>query len=196
MVSAAKHQEWHWTEKSSEAFAHRLGFDFIAQIEKRMEALSISQIQLAGKLKISEGAVSKLLNNPQNLTLRTIAKYSRALGIKAAIVAYDDGDSQNKAGPIDAEVFTTCWERAGKPHDVWALNATQSRQTATTDVVFFHGIHGGLGLTGANWASNNSWTNPRPVRHVFREVLMVHGNETLLPFCSPTFDTTGERSNA
>ena len=42
-------QEPHWTEDSSDAFAHRLAFDFIAQIEKRMETVRISQAELARK---------------------------------------------------------------------------------------------------------------------------------------------------
>jgi transcriptional regulator with XRE-family HTH domain len=131
--------EQHWTEDSSDAFAHRLAFDFIAQIEKRMEALPISQIELARKLKITEGAVSKFLNNPQNLTLRTIAKYSRALGIKAAIVAYDDGDVENSHGPIASEMFTACWERVGRPHDLWALAAKEMHQHASTVDCFVWG---------------------------------------------------------
>lgn len=113
----------HWTASGNEAFAQRLAFDFIAQVEKRMAALSMSQSDLANQLQVSEGAVSKLLNNPQNLTLRTVAKYSRALGIKASIVAYNDSDPNNELGPISAEVFTTCWERAGRPRDHWDLTA-------------------------------------------------------------------------
>ncbi|SPF52212.1 hypothetical protein SBA4_4930003 [Candidatus Sulfopaludibacter sp. SbA4] len=140
--------EQHWTEANSEAFAHRMAFDFIAQIEKKMGSLPISQIELARRLKVSEGAVSKLLNNPQNLTLRTIAKYSRALGIKAAIVAYDDGDPQNTKGPITSEIFTTCWEQAGRPRDVWALDAMRMHQSVTTGVICIGDIP--FGPTGGN----------------------------------------------
>jgi len=86
-----------------------MAFDFVAQVEKRMEALPISQSELASRLGVSEGAVSKLLNNPQNLTLRTVAKYSRALGLNASIVAYDNRDQADSSGPILSEVFTTCW---------------------------------------------------------------------------------------
>jgi transcriptional regulator with XRE-family HTH domain len=123
----------HWTEENADAFAHRIAFDFIAQLEKKLETLPLSQKELARKLAVSEGAVSKVLNNPQNLTLKTIVKYSRALGIKATIVAYDDNDPNNEKGIIASEVFATSWERAGKPRDVWALDVKQSQQLATSD---------------------------------------------------------------
>ena len=121
----------HWTAENDEAFTHKLAFDFIAQIEKRMESLPISQTELARKLGVSEGAVSHVLNNPQNLTLKTIAKYSRALGIKPAIIAYDDGDPKNEKGLIGSGIFSTCWERAGKPRDFWSLAAIPSPKLAT-----------------------------------------------------------------
>jgi len=129
-------QEQHWTGESADAFAHRIAFDFIAQVEKRMEAVKMSQAALAQKLGISEGAVSHVLNNPQNLTLKTIAKYSRALGLKAAVVAYDDGDHENENGPVNSEVFRICWERAGRPPDFWAIESCQTQQAATQSLVF------------------------------------------------------------
>ncbi|HYW43661.1 MAG TPA: helix-turn-helix transcriptional regulator [Bryobacteraceae bacterium] len=190
MVPAAEQQDQHWTEESSDAFAHRLAFDFIAQIEQRMDDHSISQSLLARKLKISEGAVSKLLNNPQNLTLRTIAKYSRALGIKAAIVAYDDGDSQNKAGPIASEVFTACWERSGRPHDAWDLDAAQSQHAATMTVALPYGIYYGAWATGSNC---DYWNSPWTVHHTVHGGLSTHGTF----FHSSTGCTTvGARADA
>ncbi len=86
-----------------------------------MKSAGVTQAKLANILGISEGAVSKMLNNPQNLTLKTIAKYSKALGIKAAIVAYDDGDPANSAGLVPSEIFAMCWEQFGRPRDVWSI---------------------------------------------------------------------------
>ncbi|SPE36121.1 hypothetical protein SBA6_510012 [Candidatus Sulfopaludibacter sp. SbA6] len=129
-------QESHWTEESTDAFAHRLAFDFIANVENRLAKLPMKQSELAQKLGVSEGAVSKLLNNPQNLTIRTIANYSRALGMKASIVSYDDGDAQNLDGPINSSVFTACWERAGRPKDLWALEASPVQNATTYNVAF------------------------------------------------------------
>jgi transcriptional regulator with XRE-family HTH domain len=99
----------------------RITFDFIAQLEKKMESDGISQAELAVALGVSESAVSRVLNDPPNLTLRTIVKYALAVGTKAALVAYDDADYNNTLGPVNSEVFSVCWERAGKPHDMWGV---------------------------------------------------------------------------
>ena len=120
-------KELHWTEEGAKAFAHSMAFGFIAQIEKKLEDLGLNQSELARRLAVSEGAVSKVLNNPQNLTLETIAKYARALQTKAAIVVYDDNDRTNRNGPVMPEIFSTCWERAGKPRDRWSLEAAPRR---------------------------------------------------------------------
>jgi transcriptional regulator with XRE-family HTH domain len=92
----------------------------------------MTQGALARKLGVSEGAVSHILNNPQNLTLKTVVAYARALGIKVSIVAYDDGDPHNERGPIDSEIFSACWENAGSPRNFWDL---KEAKTATTDSV-------------------------------------------------------------
>ncbi len=111
----------HWTAGSSKAFIHAIAFDFIAQLQERMEKLPLSQAELAQKLGVTEGAVSKVLNKPENLTMKTMVNYARATGMKVAIVAYDDGDEQNERGPINSEIFSICWKDAGKPRDFWSL---------------------------------------------------------------------------
>ena len=119
----------HWTSANTESFIHRIAFDFIAQLEKRMEALPFSQAKLAEKLKVSEGAVSQVLNNSRNPNLKTIVSYARALGMKVAIVAYDDSDPENERGPVNAEILNSCWEKAGRPRDVFDL---QEKKEAVT----------------------------------------------------------------
>jgi transcriptional regulator with XRE-family HTH domain len=111
----------HWTERSIDDFLYRIAADYITQIEKTMESKGIKQSDLARALGVSEGRVSQVLNNPGNLTLRKIAEYARALGKKVSVVSYDDGDSKNCNGPIHSDVFTLCWQRAGKPGDLFAL---------------------------------------------------------------------------
>lgn len=122
-----------WTAESADAFAHKLAFDFIAQLERLIEARRTSKTKLAKKLGVSQSAISHVLNNPQNLTLRTIAKYSQALGAKAAIVSYDDGDRENENGLINSQVFSACWVNAGKPRDVWDV---EENRIATTQRLF------------------------------------------------------------
>lgn len=109
--------EAHWTEGGVDDFVHRLSFDFITHLAKRLESGPLTRAQLAGRLGISKGRVSQILNNPSNLTLKKAITYARALGMKASLVAYDDHDPDNHNGPISSEIFTTCWEKAGKPAD-------------------------------------------------------------------------------
>lgn len=111
----------HWTEKSTENFLSRITFDFIAQLEQKMESIPLTQLELANKLNVTEGRVSQILNNPSNLTLKNIIKYARALGMKIAIVAYEDGDPDNTRGLVNSEIFSICWEKQGKPADFFSL---------------------------------------------------------------------------
>jgi len=116
----------HWTEGDVESFMYRIGSDFVRQLQQRMESgPGISQAELAGRLNVSEGRVSQILNNPGNLTLRKIVEYSRILGLKVSVVAYDDRDPTNKNGPINSEIFAACWEESGRPVDFFALRESQ-----------------------------------------------------------------------
>ena len=112
----------HWTERSVDDFLYRIAYDFARQIEKAMEESGTSQAKLAEALRVTEGRVSQVMNNPGNLTLRKVIEYARALGKKVSVVAYNDGDPQNLNGPINSEIFTTCWEKAGKPVDFFAFD--------------------------------------------------------------------------
>ncbi len=110
-----------WTAENIENFSSRIRFDFITQLEKKMESIPLTQVELAKKLGVTEGSVSQILNNPNNLTLKTIVKYACALGLKVSIVAYDDNDADNNRGLVNSEIFSICWEREGKPSDFFAL---------------------------------------------------------------------------
>jgi transcriptional regulator with XRE-family HTH domain len=126
----------HWTAESDDAFAHKLAFDFIAQIENQLELQEISRTSFAHRLGVTPGSVSQVLNNPQNLTIKTIAKYCQGLGQKAALIVYQTRkDSENNEGPISPEVFKTCWQRWGEPQDFWQLDESD-RTRATTRLIF------------------------------------------------------------
>ncbi len=112
----------HWTERSVEDFLYKIGWDFVAQIEKLIDSGETTQAALAEKLGVSRGRVSQVLSNPGNVTLKNIVRYARALGKKVSVVAYDDGDPDNHNGPVNSEIFLSCWERAGKPADFFSLN--------------------------------------------------------------------------
>src|SRR5260221_10820375 len=112
----------HWTETKIENFRYRITSDFLDQLIKKMKSESISQAQLAKKLNLSPGRVSQILNGEMNnFSLESIISYARALEMKVSLVAYEDDDPNNERGPIDAEIFATCWERQGKPIDFFEL---------------------------------------------------------------------------
>ncbi len=119
----------HWTERSTDDFLYKIGWDFVAQIERLIDSGETTQAALAEKLGVSKGRVSQVLNNPGNITLKNIVRYARALGKKVSIVAYDDGDPDNHKGPVNSEIFLTCWERAGGPADFFSLNDGSSYTT-------------------------------------------------------------------
>lgn len=124
----------HWTEKSIDDFVHRISFDFITQLIKRLESSPLSRGELANKLGVSKGRISQILNNPGNLTLRKAVEYARALGMKVSVMAYDDGDPDNVKGPISSEIFNICWENQSQPRDFeTALNSAALSDTVLTD---------------------------------------------------------------
>jgi len=100
-----------------------VAMDFLTELDRVMDEQGISQRDLAKRLGISEGRVSQVVNNPGNLTLRSVVEWARALEMKVALVAYDDGDRNNDRGPVFSGVFHECWKALGKPIDGWSLEA-------------------------------------------------------------------------
>jgi hypothetical protein len=131
----------HWTERSVASFVHRIAFDFVTQIQKRMVEIPIRNKDLAKTLQVTPSAVSQVLNSPGNLTIVNAVEYARSVGLKVALVAYDDGDPQNQNGPISSEVFEQCWKLQGAPVDFFDLakvtvptcRISLLHQTAATD---------------------------------------------------------------
>lgn len=128
----------HWTERSIKDYLFKVAADFITQLEEKMKLLGITQGNLAKRLSVSKGRISQIVNNPGNISLLTIIEYARTLGMKVAIVAYDDNDPKNKKGPINSEIFKICWEKYGKPHDFWAVqDRNKSADTNMTSSVIY-----------------------------------------------------------
>lgn len=78
------------TESSeTRAYEHALDIEFI--VHREMKRLGLSKSELANRMGISLQSLSKLLNSQPNMTLKTIAKFELALGIKIVpqiIVSY------------------------------------------------------------------------------------------------------------
>jgi predicted XRE-type DNA-binding protein len=161
----------HWTDRSTKDFVYRISSDFVLQIEKKMEEDRVNQATLAETLGVSDGRVSQVLRNPGNLTIRKMVEYARSLGMKIAIVAYEDDDPQNDNGPINSEIFNACWTKAGKPTDFFVLqqNAPVIRMTtniryATRRQIFDESQQTGDTqlLTGVTWQESKR-TTPNPL---------------------------------
>lgn len=123
----------HWTERSTRDFLYSIAADFIEQLQERMEALPMKQSELAKAAKVSKGYVSKMFKNPGNLSLETIVKFARIVGMKVSIVGYVDvNDPNNSRGPIGADVFRKTWENAERPADMWAFSALRMEKPNVT----------------------------------------------------------------
>lgn len=69
------------TESSEiRAYQHALDIEFI--VHREIKHLGLSKSDLAKRMGISLQSLSKLLNSQPNMTLKTIAKFELALGIK------------------------------------------------------------------------------------------------------------------
>jgi transcriptional regulator with XRE-family HTH domain len=113
----------HWTSATIDNFVFQIAADFTLQLEKKLEVGPITNKELAQRLKVSSGRVSQVLNSPSNFTLRSMAEYARALGMKVVVVAYEDSDPSNTRGPINSEIFQQCWKHMGSPADFFELSS-------------------------------------------------------------------------
>lgn len=114
----------HWTSRGTADFVYRIASDFVAQLEMKLESEGTTQKELADRLKLSVGRVSQVLNDPGNLTIKNTVRFAQALGMKVALVAYEDGDPTNACGPVSSEVFTASWKRVGRPRDLYQVSAS------------------------------------------------------------------------
>ena len=113
----------HWTQANASDFAYSISLDFFNQLEERIESSGISRKELSEKMEITPSAVSQILNNPpDNPYLETLVQYARPLGLKVAVVVYDDGDPDNDKGPIYSGVFEKTWQAMGCPRDLSMFN--------------------------------------------------------------------------
>ena len=125
----------HWTSDSNESFQFRVAMDFVVQLEKKMDSDGVNQKELARRLGVSVGRVSQVLNDPGRLNWKSVVSYARALGLKASLVAYDDQDSLNVQGPVNSEIFSLCWQRAGCPRTAFDLEESgETRQMTVVSV--------------------------------------------------------------
>lgn len=113
----------HWTNNTYADFAYRIASDFTAQIEMKLESLPLDRKDYAKLIGVNPSRVSQILNDPGNLGLTSMVRYARVLGMKVAVVAYEDGDINNQNGPINSQLFYESWKRIGMPRDLFDLGS-------------------------------------------------------------------------
>ena len=110
-------------KKDIEAIKGSVIFDFILMINKHIKENNIQQKDIARKIGCTQGYVSQILNEYyDNLTVESLIKLAGAIGMKIAIVPYE---SPSSAMPVFPAVFTTLWEKAGRPTDYDDVIAVQ-----------------------------------------------------------------------
>lgn len=147
----------HWTERSPNDFLYSIASDFVEQLQERMEMLPMKQSELARAANVTKGYVSRMFKNPGNLSLITMIRFARIVGMKLSIVGYEDkNDPDNTRGPISADVFRRTWEDAGQPADMWAFEVKTVKQTGPIldCTTFQRGWVLGLGVCEGNTGSD------------------------------------------
>jgi len=97
-----------------EVFAHIVSQDLVSQINRHVEASVHTRSQISEFMEVTKARVSQILNSPGNMTIRTMVRVVRVLGLKVTVLVYEDTSIE---GPLDPAVFLACWEKCGKPTD-------------------------------------------------------------------------------
>jgi transcriptional regulator with XRE-family HTH domain len=127
----------HWTQRSSEDFLYSIASSFIEDLREKMEARGMTKSRLAELAKVHKSLVTRMFKNPGNLSLETMVRFARCVGLKVAIVPYEDAlDPDNDRGPVDSSIFRWCWEHADSPRDMWDVEEIKTKMVATTSVYF------------------------------------------------------------
>ena len=106
-----------------DSFRYQITFDFITTLAQYMKSKKITQKMLAQKLKVTEGRVSQVFNNPGNFTLQSMVEWAHAAGIKPSVILYDDDDPNYRKAPVYAGAFVKLWEIHDKPKDFEDIQA-------------------------------------------------------------------------
>lgn len=69
-------------EKSPGIHAERMASTFLAELNRRMQVLGMSNSDLARAANVSPAYITKLFRGPSNVSLETIAKLALAVGCR------------------------------------------------------------------------------------------------------------------
>ncbi len=107
-----------------ESHLSTITFNAILRLRQELEANNISQAKLAEAISKSPGRVSQVFNPDRPMTLKQMVKVARAMGLKASVVFYDDGDKEDRFGPLNPGIFESCWIECNKPVRMGQISAS------------------------------------------------------------------------
>lgn len=98
------------TNETAETRAYEHALDISYRIVEEMERQGLNQRQLAGKMGISPARLSTMLNTQPNMTLKSLAQFELALGIRFELLVREQSEpahtvegvlplSNEKSGP-------------------------------------------------------------------------------------------------
>ena len=150
----------HWTSRSVADFTYRIASDFLAQIENHIEKHGPSRTELAERLERTAGRISQMFN-PGNITTSSAVRLGTVIGMKVALVAYEDNDPTNNNGPINSEIFHQCWKHMGAPKNFYELQHVIS---PVRYIGYTEEAANGVAIdVGPLAIKQNAVTRPRPV---------------------------------
>jgi transcriptional regulator with XRE-family HTH domain len=130
-----------WRERyasDADYLAEVMALDFVERVAQVMEFRGLTRSALAEKMHVSPAYISRTLNAPPNLTLRTIAAFGIAFGVRPSIrfptgveaitVAPAAGQGSGAAAhprTILAYTEEPAWKSALTTADIWLASSDQ-----------------------------------------------------------------------
>lgn len=118
------HKEYiHWTDKNFKSYKTKFMFDFIIQLENKMDELGIDEEDISNHLNISVKKFNKIMNNPKKLKLKTIYKISKLINCHIGLILYDRkyGISKEHHGPVCPIIIEKSWKLCDNPVDMFEI---------------------------------------------------------------------------
>jgi hypothetical protein len=113
----------HWTARTTQDYKYCIVYNTVAQLDHFL------------MLKNGDYSEHFLVDDPGAVSLEEVIKLVRSHGLKLVMLAYDDGDPENKRGPVNSEIFVECWKRCGKPIDFFELEEKNGRERTQANSV-------------------------------------------------------------
>ena len=130
-------------EQSIRQEQDRITKEFFADLQARMEELSMSQADMAFTLGKSRAYVSKLFTKGQNLTIKTMVELSHSLDMKISVSArrmWLESHQSNNTIPLHCKGWTESRTVSCAPSPITDCDVS-SMQTAWNDLFTLAAAH-------------------------------------------------------